>query len=173
MYCSESLLPPPPALCKWVVSFFRTIFLKAVIYGMSCSILLNCRENRLNNLGLDVMYIDWLTRSNPRHIINITSGSFSSSLSWSLCVWTLFLPGMCPGDGGNVESLWSRVLRLFLLSPPDWVKLSLPWAPTLAFLCVLDKGYLLLLPALCSFLWRGSKTCLVSKGVIACACSWW
>lgn len=33
-------------------------FFKAVIYGMSCSILLNCRENVLDNLHFDVMYMD-------------------------------------------------------------------------------------------------------------------
>lgn len=46
---------------------------------MSCSILLNCKENLLNNLSFDVIYTKWLTSSNPSHIIKIISSSYNYS----------------------------------------------------------------------------------------------
>ena len=110
---------------------------------MSCSFLLNCRENVLDHLRLDVVYVDWLTSSNPSHIIQIISSSHNYSgtlkkkkskfsVQWLDCVLGIRVhPGsQGPLIGCNVDSTSADVFGF--LAALNWVG---AFPPSSFFLC--------------------------------------
>lgn len=77
---------------------------------MSCSILLNCKENVLDHLSFDVMYMNWLTSPNRTHIIKIISSSshnYSGTLKkkkqiLGTVTWFCFAHQYYSGNQGHV-----------------------------------------------------------------------
>lgn len=168
---------------------------------MSSSILLNCKENVSDHLGFDVMYMDWLTSPTPSHISKIISSSshnYSGTLKkkkesrflvqWvDLVLHISIYPGnqgrviSCSVDSTSCDVVGFRPLFIELvLSSPSSFSLC---TPTSTFK-VADFIFLLWfcwcsiqrLPTLVAgalfFLLRASKTCHLSKEVIAPICSW-
>lgn len=178
---------PPPSLFQMGSLFLELIFFKAVIYGMSCSILLNCKENILNYLSFDVIYINWLTSSNPSHIIQIISSSYNYAgtikkgkllvgvvwLSFGKLIFFLiwgigdiscfvrWLITQSPSEWCDQFPTTSYCLVLFphssFLSVNLFSTLLAFIALLLWFLLCAMQGYPLLLPVFCSFLLRAQN----------------